>query len=110
MAEYNLNKFVWAVNKLKLNQAEKALIIRKNNDPRVEINEEAIKEEYIRRAGLLAQYKPSLSEKGKIIRPEQPSAEELINDMKDAQIEQPADVSREEEAPKRRTRKDTDQA
>jgi len=47
--------YAWAFNKVKLSQAIQALNKRKELDPRVEINEETIKAEYIRRAGLVVE-------------------------------------------------------
>lgn len=45
------NEYNWAANRLKLGQAIEALEKRKLIDKSVEINEETVKEEYVKRAG-----------------------------------------------------------
>ncbi len=46
-------KYSWAVNQTKLAQTIKRLDTAKLLDPRIEINEETIKEDYVLHAGLL---------------------------------------------------------
>lgn len=53
-------KFSWAYNSIKLHQAEMALTERKKLNPALVIDEAAIKEEYIKRAGLLTEDKPEV--------------------------------------------------
>ncbi len=45
--------FDWAANPLKLAASERALVARKQIDPSVIVDEESIKAEYIKRAGLV---------------------------------------------------------
>ena len=47
--------FAWAFNKLKLKQAYSALVDAKRLDPKIVIDEDSIKEEYLNRAGLLTE-------------------------------------------------------
>lgn len=50
--------YSWAVNAIKLQQATKDVENAKKLDPRVEITEEAVKEAYLKRAGLLREDAP----------------------------------------------------
>lgn len=47
--------FVWAFNKLKLKQAYSSLVDAKKFDPKLVIDEESMKDEYLKRGGLLTE-------------------------------------------------------
>lgn len=53
-----MSDFKWAANKVKLHQAKNALEAARKLDPRLEINEDSIRKEYVRRAGLIADIPP----------------------------------------------------
>lgn len=48
-----MHQYEWAANQMKLAAAVRHLQERSKIDPKIEINEESIKAEYIRRAGLV---------------------------------------------------------
>ncbi len=106
----NYPNFPWAVNPLKVTNSFNALTDRKKSDSRVVINEETLKEEYIKRGGLLTQYKPSIVA-GKIVRPEVPTAAEQLKmeaEEKAAAIaaeSTPNDVETEDEVKKEGSKK-----
>lgn len=50
-----MHSYEWAVNKTKLSQAIKFVTDQSKINPKIEVNEETIKENYIARAGLLAE-------------------------------------------------------
>ncbi|MES2060202.1 MAG: hypothetical protein V4438_04195 [Patescibacteria group bacterium] len=54
-----MNGCNWAVNRIKLEQSISALETKKKIDPKIEITEESVKEEYIRRAGKVVEKTPS---------------------------------------------------
>jgi len=101
-----MHQYDWAVNKLKLFQAVSTLEAKKKLDSRVVVSEQTIKEEYVIRGGLLAQYKPKI-EAGKVVRVPVPPIKEQLAEMKaeeKKEVDEEATPS-EPEAPKKKSSK-----
>lgn len=79
------NKYPWAVNPVKLQQSVESLTKQKNYDPKIVIDEKAVKIEYVRRGGLLPEYRGTrtIDAKGnaRFNFPNQPTIAEIVADI-----------------------------
>lgn len=82
--------YTWAVNKTKVAQAKKALEDAKKINPAIVVDEESIKAEYIKRAGLIDEpLKPRRQEAPKVV----PLRLRSVDELKKIAEEKGIDIS-----------------